>query len=327
MLVLLTEKVSANWRFTVGIVEYFCFTMGYMSLPGIAYINRNSSWKTLYVWTSVPTICYSVIAYLFVTESPRWLLTQGREKEALKILQGVSKNGVVLATGLPKVEAKDKVSFFQLYASIGELFKKRWALVRTVAVMVLGIGVGMVYFGMPLAVGNLGFNIYLAVVFSASMEIPSCIATYFLENHKRRPSILAFSILGGVCCVMCAIIGNGRLQGVKVGLAMASFFGACTAYNVFLIYIIELFPTCVRNTTTSLVRQAIVFGCIFSPFLISAGRKNNFFSYGVFGVVIMCSNLTLLCLPETKGIVLCDTMDQQEKKETSMNEIGNRINV
>ncbi|TKY68304.1 Organic cation/carnitine transporter 3 [Spatholobus suberectus] len=327
VLVLLTEKVSAEWRFTVGIVEYFCFTMGYMSLPGIAYVNRNSSWKTLYVWTSVPTICYSVVAYLFVTESPRWLLTQGREKEALKILQGVSKNGVVVPASLPKVDAKEKVSFFQLYASIGELFKKRWALVRIVAVMVLGIGVGMVYFGMPLAVGNLGFNIYLAVVFSASMEIPSCIATYFLENYKRRPSILTFSIVGGVCCVMCAVIGDGRLQGVKVGLAMASFFGACTAYNVFLIFIIELFPTCVRNTTTSLVRQAIVFGCIFSPFLISAGRKNNFFSYGVFGVVLMLSNLTLLCLPETKGIVLCDTMDQQEKKETSMNEMGNRVNV
>jgi OCT family organic cation transporter-like MFS transporter 4/5 len=66
------------------------------------------------------------------------------------------------------------------------------------------------------------------------------------------------------------------------------------------------------------VRQAIVFGCIFCPFLISAGRKNNIFSYGVFGAVIMLSNFTLLCLPETKGIVLCDTMDQQEKKEIAL---------
>ncbi|GAU37610.1 hypothetical protein TSUD_365310 [Trifolium subterraneum] len=179
VLVLLTEKVSAEWRFRVGIVEYFTFTMGYMSLPGFAYINRNSSWKTLYLWSSIPAICYSVIAYLFVNESP-------------------------------------------------------------------------------------------------------------------------------------------RVPAAKVVLAMVAFFGACTAYNVFLIYIIELFPTCVRNTTTSLVRQAIVFGCIFCPFLISAGRKNNIFSYGVFGAVIMLSNFTLFCLPETIGIVLCDTMDQQEKKEIAL---------
>ncbi|WVZ01673.1 hypothetical protein V8G54_022479 [Vigna mungo] len=43
VLVLLTEKVSTEWRFTVGVVEYFFFTFGCMTLPGIAYLNRNSS--------------------------------------------------------------------------------------------------------------------------------------------------------------------------------------------------------------------------------------------------------------------------------------------
>jgi hypothetical protein len=323
VLVLLTEKVNAEWRFRVGIVEYFTFTMGYMSLPGLAYINRNSSWKTLYLYSSIPALCYSIIAYLFVNESPRWLVMQSREKEILKMLKRVSSEenaddgNINLASNLPKLPTKEKFSIFQLYSSVGELFHKRWAIIRMIAVMILGIGIGMVYFGMPLAVGNLGFNIYLAVVFSASMEFPSCVATYFLENYRRKPSILVFSILGGICCVMCVVFEN-RVPAAKVVLAMVAFFGACTAYNVFLIYIIELFPTCVRNTTTSLVRQAIVFGCIFCPFLISAGRKNNIFSYGVFGAVIMLSNFTLLCLPETKGIVLCDTMDQQEKKEIAL---------
>ncbi|KAJ1385216.1 MFS transporter superfamily [Sesbania bispinosa] len=319
VLVLLTEKVSTEWRFTVGIVEYFCFTLGYMSLPGIAYVNRNSSWKTLYVWTSIPAIVYSIIAYIFVTESPRWLLMQGRQQEAMAMLKGVSsvESGADdLTASLLKATPKQKASIFQLYSSIAEIFERSWALKRMIEIMVLGIGIGMVYFGMPLAVGNLGFDIYLAVVFNALMEIPSCVATYFLENCRRRPSILVFSIASGICSIMSVVVGNW-LQGVKVGLSLISFFSACTAYNVFLIYIIELFPTSVRNTTTSLVRQAIVFGNIFSPFLISAGRKNDFFSYGVFGIVIISSCITLLGLPETKGIALCDTMDQQEKKENT----------
>ncbi|KAK7317276.1 hypothetical protein RJT34_01358 [Clitoria ternatea] len=312
VLVLLTEKVSTEWRFTVGMVEYSCFTLGYMCLPGIAYANRNSSWKFLYVWTSIPAICYSVIAYLFVTESPRWLLLQGRQKEVMAMLKGVS------SASLPKAPAvKQGSSFFQPYSSVAELFKTSWALKRMVAVMVLGLGLGMVYFGMPLAVGNLEFNIYLAVVVNASIEIPSSGITYLLENYRRKLSIASLSVASGVCCIMCGFIGN-EAQGVKVGLAMASFFCACTAFNVFILYTIELFPTCVRNTTASLVRQAEMFGCIFSPFLISAGRKNYLFSYGVFGMVIMCSNVTLLFLPETKGISLCDTMDQQEKKEMSL---------
>lgn len=317
VLVLLTEKVSTEWRFTVGILEYFCFTLGYMVLPGIAYLNRNSSWKSLYLWTSIPAICYSVIAYLFVTESPRWLLMQGREQEAMAMLKGVSsvENGSDLTATLLKVPPKQKSSFFQLYSSIAELFERRWALKRMLAIMVLGVGIGMVYFGMPLAVGNLGFDIYLAVVFNALMEIPSCVATYFLENYRRKPSILAFSVASGICCILCVVVGRG-LQVAKVGLSLVAFFCNVTAYNVFLIYIIELFPTSVRNTTTSLVRQATVFGSIFSPFFIAAGRKNDVFSYGVFGVVIMSSCLTLVCLPETIGVALCDTMDQQEKKDT-----------
>lgn len=302
----------------MGIVEYFCFTLGYMILPGIAYINKNSSWKTLYVWTSIPAIFYSIIAYLFVTESPRWLLMQGREQEAMAMLNGVSsvENGANLTASLLKVPAaKQKSSIFQLYSSIAELFERSWALKRMVAIMVLGLGIGMVYFGMPLAVGNLGFDIYLAVVLNALMEIPSCVVTYFLENYRRKPSILAFSVASGICCVLCVVVGSGQ-QVAKVGISLVAFFSAVTAYNVFLIYIIELFPTSVRNTTTSLVRQATVFGNIFIPFLISAGRKNDIFSYGVFGVVIISSCLTLVCLPETTGIALCDTMDQQEKKHS-----------
>ena len=318
VLVLLTEKVSTEWRFTVGIVEYFCFTLGYMILPGIAYINKNSSWKTLYVWTSIPAIFYSIIAYLFVTESPRWLLMQGREQEAMAMLNGGAsvERGANLTASLLKVPAaKQKSSIFQLYSSIAELFERSWALKRMVAIMVLGLGIGMVYFGMPLAVGNLGFDIYLAVVLNALMEIPSCVVTYFLENYRRKPSILAFSVASGICCVLCVVVGSGQ-QVAKVGISLVAFFSAVTAYNVFLIYIIELFPTSVRNTTTSLVRQATVFGNIFIPFLISAGRKNDIFSYGVFGVVIISSCLTLVCLPETTGIALCDTMDQQEKKHS-----------
>ncbi|XP_045809700.1 organic cation/carnitine transporter 3-like [Trifolium pratense] len=325
VLVLLAEKVSTEWRFTVGIFEYFCFTLGYMSLPGIAYFNRFNSWRLVYVCTSVPAICYSVLAYIFVTESPRWLLTQGRHQEAMAMLKGVSslENGSNDLTVIEAPVNEQKASIFQLFSSMAELFGRRWALKRMVATMVLGVGIGMVYFGMPLAVGNLGFNIYLAVVFNALTEIPAYVATYFLENCRRKPSIRVFSIASGVCCIMCVVVGSG-LQEIRVGLAMASFFSACTAFNVFLVYILELFPTSVRNTATSLVGQATVFGNVFTPFLISAGRKNDIFSYGVFGLVIMLSSFMLLGLPETRGLALCDTMDQQEKKDDmSLEDIEN----
>ncbi|XP_027909858.1 organic cation/carnitine transporter 3-like [Vigna unguiculata] len=341
-LVLLMEKVSTEWRFTVGIIEFVFFTSGYMSLPGVAYANRNSPWKYLYVWISLPALSYSLIAYLFVTESPRWLLMQGRVKEAMEMLKGVHDNAAPEENGVSTTDTynylkrvdvstlntesceeksdlerseekkKKRVSFSKPYSSVAVLLRTSWGPKRMVGVMGLGLGIGMVYFGMPLAVGNLNYNIYLAVVLNALMEIPSCVVTYFLGKCGRKLSIFVFSVGSGICCIVCVVI---RSEGVKVWVAVASFFCACTAFNVFLIYMVELFPTCVRNTTASLARQAVVFGCVFSPFLIAAGRKNNLFSYGVFGVLIISSTLTLLSLPETRGMPLSDTMDQQEMKE------------
>lgn len=59
-----------------------------------------------------------------------------------------------------------------------------------------------------------------------------------------------------------------------------------------------------------------MFGSVFSPMLIYEGRKGKFFPYGVFGIVMVISGVLLCLLPETRGAKLCDTMDEQESKET-----------
>ncbi|KAI4333260.1 hypothetical protein L6164_018093 [Bauhinia variegata] len=318
IMVLLTEKVGTKWRFRVGIFAFSSFTLGFLSLPAIAYLNRDSSWKFLYLWTSVPAMFYSVFAYFFVTESPRWLLMQGREEEAMAILKGTAaeEGGEDLILSLLKVNhAKPESSILNLYSSITQLCAKTWAIKRMLVLMVLAFGIGMVYYGMPLGVGTLGFNIYLASTFNALLEVPSFIAIYFLENCRRRTSIFVFTAVSGICSILCVVAGNG-LKGAKISLELASFFSGCTACNVLNIYILELFPTCVRSTTMSLVRQAIICGAIFGPFLASAGRKVDIFFYGVLGVIVMCCGLSVVCLPETKGSTLCDTMDQQENKES-----------
>ncbi|MED6187787.1 hypothetical protein PIB30_079823 [Stylosanthes scabra] len=205
-----------------------------------------------------------------------------------------------------------------MYSSIGRLFGKNWSLKRISAVMVLAFGVGMVYFGMPLGVGNLGFNIYLGVALNALLEMLTYIVTYLLENSKRRISLLSFTTLSGVfSMLLCVVVVVSlRVEALKMALELASFFCACFAFNVMLIYTTELFPTCVRNTATTLVRQAIVLGAIFGPILASEGRKSDVFSYGVFGGVIMVCGFSVAFLPKTYGTILCDTMDQQENKES-----------
>ncbi|XVF81036.1 hypothetical protein PTKIN_Ptkin15bG0124300 [Pterospermum kingtungense] len=311
-LVMLMEMVGKRWRGQVGIIAFSFFTLGLLSLPAIAYTNRDSSWKSLYFWTSIPAIICSTIVYFFVIESPRWLFLQGREAEAMEVLKSLATSNVDgLNSSLSAISLQGEVTKFDLYASMKELFQKRWALRRLLAAMALALGVGMVYYGLLLGVGNLGFNTYLSLTLNCLLDVPSYFLTFLLiQRCKRKTSILTFSIASGILSILCAVTSEHK--GIQIGVELAAFFSSCTAFNVVLIYVTELFPTSVRNSATSMVRQALIFGAVFSPVLISAGRKNEFLCYGVFGLVILCSGLFVICLPETMGMPLFDTLDEQE---------------
>ncbi|KAF6136628.1 hypothetical protein GIB67_016084 [Kingdonia uniflora] len=323
-LVLATEVVGKKWRGEVGIIGFFCFTLGFLSLPAIAYISRASSWKTLYIWTSAPALFYSVLIHFMIHESPRWLFVQGRKEEAIKTLRSISNRSTSSSTNLSFIHLSDfsieqETWNVDMYSAMKVLWEKRWAFQRLSAVMIVGTGIGVVYYGMPLNLDSLSFNLYLSVTLNALSELPASLIAFFLIGRlNRRSSMLVFTTLSGLCCVIIACLSITRVgfRGLEIGVELVSFFSACTAFNVLLIYSLELFPTCVRNSALSMVRQAIVLGGVLSPMLVAAGRRNKgVLSYGVFGLMIGCCGLFVACLPETKGGTFCDTMDEQEHKE------------
>ena len=320
-LVLTIELVGKRWRGQVGVIGFFFFTIGFLSLPAIAYWNKGSSWRSLYLWTSIPGILYSMLVHFFVCESPRWLFVHGRKEEAVAILKSIAPPSHSGGSTL----SFSGVSFEQetwhngnFYSAITILVQKKWAFKRLSPVMVIAFGIGMVYYGMPLGLGNLPFNLYLSVTFNALSEIPSSLFTILLIGKlNRKFSVLAFTTISGIFSIMCALKGKewARLQ---IGFELVSFFSACFAFSILLIFTIELFPTSVRNSATSLVRQALVLGGVFSPMLVAAERRNGISSYAVFGLVIGCCGLFAVCLPETRGRALCDTMDEEEHRESSL---------
>ncbi|CAK7326032.1 unnamed protein product [Dovyalis caffra] len=317
-LVLSTELVGKRWRGQVGVIGFFCFTLGFLTLPAFAYINRGSSWRNLYLWTSIPTIFYCILVHFLVRESPRWLFVRGRKQEAVSILKSIAtakSSGVLMS--FSNLEFGQESWNVDTYSAIKILLKKKWACRRLVTVMAVAFGIGLVYYGMPLGLGNLSFNLYLSVTFNALSELPSSLVTFFLvDKLNRKDSLLVFTALSGVCSIFSVVMGETSAN-LQMGLELVSFFSACTAFNVSLIYTLELFPTCVRNSAISMARQSLVFGGMFSPLLVAAGSKNGFMSYGIFGLVIGLCGLFVICLPETRGKTLCDTMDEEEYKERS----------
>ncbi|CAI9784019.1 unnamed protein product [Fraxinus pennsylvanica] len=320
-LVLSTELVGKKWRGNVGIVGFIYFTLGFLSLPGVAYLIRGLSWRLLYLWTCVPSAFYSVFLYFLVRESPRWLYVKGRKEEFAETLRSiaapVNRSSLTQSFFGRCVEWEEESHETNMYSAMKILLQKSWAFQRLVAIMVVAFGVGMIYYGMPLGLGNLDFDLYWSVTLNALSEFPASFLTFFLiEKLDRKVSVLGLALLSGICSVACVLV---RWKVMQIGLELVSFFGACAAFDVVLIYSLELFPTCVRNSAVSMVRQALVFGGVFSPVLVAAGRKNGLLSYGVFGVTISVCGFFVACLPETRGRTSCDTIDQEERKNDAIN--------
>ncbi|GAB4834008.1 hypothetical protein Ancab_032260 [Ancistrocladus abbreviatus] len=319
-LVLLTERVGRRWRSQMGQLLFVFFTAGMLSLPAIAYAGRGSSWRMLYIWTSSPGLLHTIIAYFFVCESPRWLFLQGRISDAIAVLKRIGSADLIGLSSLPNMQnwhENQVQSKTNPFSSIRILFRKRWAVQRLLAVMVLGFSIGLTYFVLLLGVRGLNFNVYLITELNALLTIPSLlIFLFWVQKCNRKSSMLAFCTSAGAFCIVCAIVARTS-KGVSIGMELASIFFMSLAYNMFLIYMVELFPTQVRSSTTSLARQAVMVGSVIVPVLTSAGRENKLISYGVSGCLMVISGFLVLCFPETRGRALSNTMEEQELKDST----------
>lgn len=255
-----------------------------------------------------------MLVFLLVPESPRWLLIKGRKEEAVEILKSITsitQSNLNLAISR---STKEEAINLDLFSTLKILMQKRSSR-KLLAIMAMSLGIGVVYYGMPLGLGILSFNLYLSVTFNALSEIPSTLLTIILlDKFNRRSVIFLLTILSGISSVLAIMewVIQTRMQ---IVFELISFSSACTAFDIILIYSTELFPTCVRNCSVSLVRQAMVLGGAISPVLVAAGREHKFICYGAFGLAIGCSGMFAICLPETKGNAFCDTMDEEESKE------------
>lgn len=86
--VLFIELSGKSFRpYAMGLEEV-SFILGYFTLPIIAYFVRE--WRYLQLVTSVPWVLTWSYFWL-IPESPRWLITAGKKKEAIQLLTHIAK--------------------------------------------------------------------------------------------------------------------------------------------------------------------------------------------------------------------------------------------
>lgn len=293
------------------------FTNYYITRHGDEVWQVTSSWRWMFGLGLVPALFF-LLLLIFVPESPRWLVEQGRRQEAHDILARV--NGPAMAfTELKSIEA----SITNENGTLRQLLKPGLRLVLLIGIVlailqqVTGIN-AFLYYG-PEILKKLGTASDTAllqqIIVGAANLAFTFVAIWTVDRLGRRPLMLFGAAGMGIC-----LFGMGLaayLQHIE-GWMLLFIIGyiACFAMSVgpvTWVILSEIFPTRVRGRALAvatfflwLADWVITQSAPFlnkDPWLVHT--FNNAFPFWLYGSMCVVEVLFLWrFVPETKGQTL-----------------------
>ncbi|XP_059208116.1 organic cation/carnitine transporter 2-like [Centropristis striata] len=318
--VLGTEILTGNVRVlfsTLGIC--LGFAIGYMMLPLFGYFLRD--WKSLLLGTSLPALLY-IPLWWFIPESPRWLLSQGRVEEAEAIIRKAAKKNKVEAPQVIfedySVDAVDTKTPAKEQPNVFNLLRTKNIRSMTAILCLVWFTMSIGYYGLSLNSSQLHANPYLSCFLSAAVEVPAYISSWLaLRYLPRRLSVIFVLLLAGMSLYLIQLVPQS-LSGVAVALEMLGKFGICAGFSLLYGYTAELYPTVLRNTATGTCSAFSRVGSCIAPFLLQLRMYFKFLPYIILGTLAVVCALATLFLPESFGRPLPQTIQQMQKRESSM---------
>uniref|UniRef100_A0A9L0IC37 Solute carrier family 22 member 5 n=1 Tax=Equus asinus TaxID=9793 RepID=A0A9L0IC37_EQUAS len=268
-------------------------------------------WRMLLLALTVPGVLCALL-WWFIPESPRWLISQGRFKEAEVIIHRAARiNGIVApSTIFDPSELQDLSSKKQQSHSILDLIRTRNIRMLTIMSIILWLTISVGYFGLSLDTPNLHGDVYVNCFLSAVVEVPAYVLAWLLLRYlPRRYSMATALFLGGGVLLFVQLVPP-ELYYLATVLVMVGKFGITAAFSMVYVYTAELYPTVVRNMGVGVSSMASRLGSILSPYFVYLGAYDRFLPYILMGSLTILTAILTLFLPESFGTPLPDTIDQ-----------------
>ncbi|XP_004042514.2 solute carrier family 22 member 4 [Gorilla gorilla gorilla] len=293
---------------TLGVCTFFA--VGYMLLPLFAYFIRD--WRMLLLALTVPGVL-CVPLWWFIPESPRWLISQRRFREAEDIIQKAAKmnNIAVPAVIFDSVEELNPLK--QQKAFILDLFRTQNIAIMTIMSLLLWMLTSVGYFALSLDAPNLHGDAYLNCFLSALIEIPAYITAWLLLRTLPRRYIIAAVLFWGGGVLLFIQLVPVDYYFLSIGLVMLGKFGITSAFSMLYVFTAELYPTLVRNMAVGVTSTASRVGSIIAPYFVYLGDYNRMLPYIVMGSLTVLIGILTLFFPESLGMTLPETLEQMQK--------------
>ena len=232
------------------------WNIGHLTLGLLVYLIPNMNHLELFIGLSALPF---MILWYFLPESPRWLISKGRNEEAIKVLKTACQWNKKPLEKLEKLEKelsdRSQVENDFVKGTFLDLMRfpamRRNALCMTFCWLAFAMG----YFGLIYNTPAFNWNIYLVFVFPTLPGIPSAIIQPYFENKLGRKIFLTVPLLGaGLLLILTSIIPSG------VPVTVLALIGTCLCGMAFgngYTYTKELFPTVLRTTALGIKTVAI----------------------------------------------------------------------
>lgn len=320
--VLLTEMVGPTKRMFASFCVYITFCIGNYILLLMAYLIRD--WKVLYWAITVPIGAYIIVLF-FISESPRWLLSRGRTKEAIEILEKMARfNGKIVDISPEDIIIKDfhRASFKEF---IKDMVKCKRLMCRLAVVCLSWFALNLTYYGISMNVAKFGGNIYVNFAISSLAEMIGTILCVLIgDRWGRKYPFCSTMIVGGITCIctiFTSLYADDSLSWLTTTLAMVGKFFITITFFISYIYTAELFPTVLRASVIGVASMTGRVGSITSAYIGELGtiiptKVGIALPLIILGAVGLVAGLLALSLPETKNTLLPESVGDAKAIDT-----------
>uniref|UniRef100_A0A182RHY7 MFS domain-containing protein n=1 Tax=Anopheles funestus TaxID=62324 RepID=A0A182RHY7_ANOFN len=319
---LLTENIGKRHRSWMSIAFNFSYPLGMLCLALAAYLIK--PWRDLSLALTIPSFLLVIHLY-FLVESPRWLLSKGRERKAYRMVFGHSAPQELIdsATVAEKNQGADadaepaavpfstklKQSFSEFTKLYGTPVLCRRALICHFTWCITSL----CYYVTALNADNFAANRNVYVATTGSVDIVAYILSMIvLAYFGRRSSSFCFFLYAGVCLLVVLAFPQDNTT-LLVTFAMLGRVGITAVYAIVTLHTAELFPTEIRNTALGICSTMAHVGSIAAPYITDLlGRLAWWIPTTICGCAVLLAGALTLLHPETRDAALKDHAQQEQ---------------
>jgi sugar porter (SP) family MFS transporter len=307
------EIVPPRVRGGLVSLNQLAITVGILSSYLIDYgLSGTGNWRLMFGLAAIPAAAL-FLGMLFQTESPHWLIRQGRDDEARAVLRRVRYDSDIEA------EVREVREISQREGGLRDLVSPKVRPLLMVGVLLAVFqqitGINTVIYYAPTLLQGAGFGnsgALLANVVNGAVNVGmTIVAIWLLDKVGRRPLLLSGTagMAVGMTITALSFLGGEHLTGALaivavLGLLIYTGSFAIGLGPVFWLLIAEIYPLRIRGAAMSVASMAnwaanFVVTVSFLTLLSAIGGVGAFFLFGFLTLVALAYFWRRV--PETKG--------------------------